>query len=160
MARVRSEDLPHRAFEDSPFRVLLDRYPHYLLGGSDFRTNALYAARRRDSLCAVSTWIPMAQMKPSSSRPTAVTTTPLFLPLASNFRYRSCNRCCAFQAISLTSSLTFSCRLRKAAPTPGRCRYVHAASTTTRRKCALPVLGILPRRRRSAMESSLATIPP
>jgi integrase/recombinase XerD len=27
LARVRSEDLPHRTFEDSPFRVPLDRYP-------------------------------------------------------------------------------------------------------------------------------------
>jgi hypothetical protein len=30
-ARVRSEDLPHSAFEDSPFRVPLDRYPRCLL---------------------------------------------------------------------------------------------------------------------------------
>ena len=44
------------------------------------------AARCRDSFCAVSTFIPIAQIKPSNSRPTAVTTTPLFLPLASNFR--------------------------------------------------------------------------
>jgi hypothetical protein len=32
-------------------------------------------------LCAVSALIPMAQIKPSNSRPTAAITTPLFLPL-------------------------------------------------------------------------------
>jgi len=75
-------------FEDSPFRVPLDHYPRCLLCASDFRINSLQAARCRGSFCAVSTFIPMAQIKPNNSRPIAVTTTPLFLPLASNFRYR------------------------------------------------------------------------
>jgi len=75
-------------FEDSPFRVPLDHYPRCLLCASDFRINSLQAARCRGSFCAVSTVIPMAQIKPNNSRPIAVTTTPLFLPLASNFRYR------------------------------------------------------------------------
>jgi hypothetical protein len=72
-------------FEDSPFRVPLDHYPRCLLCASDFRTNSLQAARCRRSFCAVSTFIPMAQIKPNNSRPIAVTTTPLFFPLASNF---------------------------------------------------------------------------
>ena len=45
-----------------------------------FRRNSPYAACRRDSLCAASTLTPMAQIKPNNSRPTAVTTFPLFLP--------------------------------------------------------------------------------
>jgi hypothetical protein len=52
----------------------------------------------------------------------AVTTFSFSLPRAINFRYRVCNRCCAFQAISRISSLTTACRFRNVSATLGRQR--------------------------------------
>ena len=51
-------------------------------------------------LTVASAFVPIAQMKPSSSRPTAVTIFLLSLPLAASLAYRLCSRCCAFHAIS------------------------------------------------------------
>jgi hypothetical protein len=70
-------------------------------------------------LTVVSALVPMAQMKPNSSRPTAVTIFLLSLPVAASLAYRLCSRCCAFHAISLASSETFCCRLRNPAQMAG-----------------------------------------
>jgi Zn-dependent protease with chaperone function len=51
-------------------------------------------------LAVASAFVPMAQMKPNSSRPTAVTIFLLPLPLAASLAYRLYSRCCAFHAIS------------------------------------------------------------
>jgi transposase len=45
-----------------------------------------YAGWPKAFLCPASTFTPMAQIKPKSSRPIAVTTFPLFLPRAVSFR--------------------------------------------------------------------------
>ncbi len=50
-------------------------------------------------------------------------------------------------------------RRRSARPRAGRCRYAQAASITMRRRCALPVLVMPPRRVRSPLECSLGTVP-
>ena len=63
-------------------------------------------------LATVSALVPMAQIKPNSSRATAVVIFLLSLPAAASLMYRLCNRCCAFHAISLISSEILSCRLR------------------------------------------------
>ena len=73
-------------------------------------------------MTAVSALIPMAQIKPSSSRLTAVMIFLWSLPAAANFMERLCNRTCAFQAISLMGSGTSSCRLRSRGPMAGRYR--------------------------------------
>ena len=64
----------------------LDRYPRCLLGNSCCRKSSPHAARRSVSFCAAYTFTPMAQIKPNSSRPIAVTTFPFSLPRAVNFR--------------------------------------------------------------------------
>ena len=70
------------------------------------------------------TVVPIAQMKPRSSRAMAVTTCCFGLPLPARRRYRECRRFCAFQAISLTSGLTSSarCRAPRVPLTAGRWR--------------------------------------
>ena len=75
------------------------------------------------SLCFCSVFNAIAHMKPSSSRPSAVTIWFLFLPRAANVLYRLCNRCCAFHAICFTSSLNDSdfCLLSRNPVTLGRC---------------------------------------
>ena len=67
----------------------------------------------------VSALVPMAQIKPNSSRPTAVTIFLLSFPLAANLAYRLCSRCCAFHAISFASSEAVCCRLRNPAQMAG-----------------------------------------
>ncbi len=72
--------LSHRSVEDPPFRGPLDRP----LIGSDFIRCVpppAYATRRAAVPCCCSTCTPIAQMKPNSSRATAVTTCCLVLPL-------------------------------------------------------------------------------
>ena len=49
----------------------------------------------------VSALVPIAQIKPSNSRATAVTIFLWSLPAAPSFKYRLCSLCCAFHAISL-----------------------------------------------------------
>jgi len=75
--------LSHRPYEDSPFRVLLDRRlpcsHRFLLACLGYATRRLFAGVAG---IAFSTVTPMAQMKPSSSRPTAVTTCCLIFPFA------------------------------------------------------------------------------
>ena len=61
----------------------------------------------------VSDLVPIAQIKPSSSRATAVTIFFWSLLAAPSFIYRLCSRCCAFHAISFASSEMLSCRLRR-----------------------------------------------
>ncbi len=80
-----------------------------------------FAFRQAAILCLAiaSALVPMAQMKPNSSRPTAVTIFLLSLPLAASLAYRLCSRCCAFHAISLASSDTLCCRLRNPAQMAG-----------------------------------------
>src|ERR1700678_3664675 len=68
---------------------------------------------------SASALVPMAQIKPSSSRPTAVTIFLLSLPLAASLAYRLCSRFCAFHAISLASSDALCCRLRNPAQMAG-----------------------------------------
>jgi hypothetical protein len=63
----------------------LDRYPRCLLGNACC-TNYSHAARRSVFFCTASAFTPMAQIKPNSSRPIAVTTFPFSLPRAINFR--------------------------------------------------------------------------
>ncbi len=73
--------LSHRSHEDPPFRVPLDRplvCSVFMVCGP---TLAAYAARRAAGPCCCSTCTPMAQMKPNSSRATAVTACCLVLPL-------------------------------------------------------------------------------
>jgi len=74
------------------------------------------------SLLSASALIPMAQIKPSSSRPTAVTILRWCLPAAASLAWRFVSRTCAFQAISLMGSGTPSCRLRCRGPMAGRSR--------------------------------------
>ena len=79
---------------------------------------------RLRGLCYCSVFNAIAHMKPSSSRPSAVTIWFLFLPGAANVLYRLCNRCCAFHAIYFsTSSLNDSdfCLLSRNPVTLGRC---------------------------------------
>src|ERR1700677_42801 len=70
-------------------------------------------------LTVASALVPMAQIKPRSSRPTAVTIFLLSLPVAASLAYRLCSRCCAFHAISLASSEALCCRLRNPAQMAG-----------------------------------------
>jgi hypothetical protein len=79
-------DFPHSAFEDSPSRVLRGRNLHHLHGSILSLRCLAYAAWPNAFLCLASTCTPMAQIKPKSSRPIAVTTFPLFLPRAVSFR--------------------------------------------------------------------------
>src|SRR3954471_18986084 len=76
-----------------------------------------------ESFCLCSVFNAIAQMKPSSSRPSAVTIWFLFLPRAANVLYRLCSRYCAFHAICFTSSLNASdfCLLSRNPVTLGRC---------------------------------------
>jgi len=71
------------------------------------------------SLCmaVVSALVPMAQMKPNNSRPTAVTIFLLSLPLAASLAYRLCSRCCAFHARNLFSLFRYAL-LSFAQPSP------------------------------------------
>jgi hypothetical protein len=76
-------DLSHSSDEDSPFRVpcdLCSQYPTVMAPGLPF---VLFYAAPFD-LCARarSTLNPMAHMKPSISRATAVTTSCFVFPLA------------------------------------------------------------------------------
>jgi hypothetical protein len=70
-------------------------------------------------LTVASALVPMAQIKPSSSRPTAVTIFLLSLPVAASLAYRLCSRCWAFHAISLASSDALCYRLRNPAQMAG-----------------------------------------
>jgi len=86
-----AKSLSHRTLEDSPFRVLLDGdslCPLHGLFSSVVVGSVLdgYAAIGVRWLPLLSTLFPMAQMKPSSSRPTAVTIFCGFLPRAAKLR--------------------------------------------------------------------------
>ena len=70
-------------------------------------------------LAVDSALVPIAQMKPNSSRPTAVTIFLLSLPVAASLAYRLYSRCCAFHAISLASSEAVCWRLRNPAQMAG-----------------------------------------
>ncbi len=73
--RVGSEDRPqgvHRGFSFPCAPRPLPALPPLSLCS---RRNSPYAACRSGSLCAASTFTPMAQIEPNNSRPTAVTTT-------------------------------------------------------------------------------------
>ena len=77
------------SLEGSPLRVPLDRCPACLIVFAPSPGEVVYAARRRQAASwrpLRSAVTPIDQMKPSSSRPTAVTTCCLFLPLASSTR--------------------------------------------------------------------------
>jgi hypothetical protein len=79
--------LSHRIYEDSPFRVPLDRH-RFRLDQSlpSPRDQAAGRLRFVTVAWALSTWTPIAQMNPSSSRATAVTTCCFTLPLPINRR--------------------------------------------------------------------------
>ena len=64
----------------------------------------------------------MAQMKPASSRATAVMATTSGLPARQSARYRPVSRCCAFQAMSRTSAGAAATLASLPAPTRGGCR--------------------------------------
>ena len=102
----------------------------------------------------------MAQMKPNSSRPIAVTTFPLFLPRGRQFpitRMQPMLRFPGDLADFFTDHLLpFAQRSTYVWPVP----VCPGGLNTTRRKWAFPVLVMLPRRVLFPLECSLATIPP
>jgi hypothetical protein len=99
----------------------LDDVFHQLVRFCFFLLREVFAFSQAAVRCltVASALVPMAQIKPRSSRPTAVTIFLLSLPVAASLAYRLCSRCCAFHAISLASSDTLCWRFRNPAQMAG-----------------------------------------
>jgi len=107
---------------------------------------------------SVSALVPMAQMKPNSSRATAVVIFLLSLPAAAN-AVTLVQPVLCLPAISLASSEILSCRLRQSIPNTGWTMIAPRSFNDDSSQMRVACFGDAPARVRLPLELSLGTAP-